>query len=71
MTNQDNITRMIKKQFVYTTSNNENLRMYQLRGVERTTSQFAVCKVVDVSHDSETGDEEIFRTLYFSRIQAF
>jgi len=69
MTNQDNITRLIKKQFVYTTSNNGNLRMYQLRGVEHSTKDFAVCKVVDVSHDSKTGDEEIFRTLYFSRIE--
>ena len=69
MTNQDNITRLIKKQFVYTTSNNENLRMYQLRGVERSTKEFAVCKVVDVSHDSKTGKKQIFRTLHFSRIQ--
>jgi hypothetical protein len=45
--------------------------MYQLRGVESSTKEFAVCKVVDVSHDSKTGDEEIFRTLYFSRIQSF
>ena len=69
MTNQDNITRLIKKQFVYTTSNNENLRMYQLRGVERSTKEFAVCKVVDVSHDSKTGKKQIFRTLHFSRIK--
>jgi hypothetical protein len=69
MTNQDNITRLIKKQFTYTTSNNENLRMYQLRGVERSTKEFAVCKVVDVSHDSKTGKKQIFRTLHFSRIQ--
>jgi|TARA_R110000744_G_C18902687_1_gene509476 hypothetical protein len=69
MTNQDNITRLIKKQFTYTTSNNENLRMYQLRGVERSTKEFAVCKVVDVSHDSKTGKKQIFRTLHFSRIK--
>ena len=69
MTNQDNITRLINKQFVYTTSNNGNLRMYQLRGVERSTSEFAVCKLIDKSHDSENRDKEVFRTLYFSRIK--
>jgi hypothetical protein len=69
MTNQDNITRLINKQFVYTTSNNGNLRMYQLRGVERSTKEFAVCKVIDKSHDSESGNKEVFRTLYFSRIE--
>jgi len=69
MTNQDNITRLIGKQFVYYTANNGNARMYILRGVERMTNEFAVCKVVDVSHDSKTGKKQVFKTLHFERIE--
>ena len=68
-TNQDNINRLINKQFVYYTKKNRNARMFLLRVVDRTTSKYAVCKVVDKSHDSETGDEQVFKTLHYERIE--
>ena len=42
--------------------------MYILRGIERMTNEFAVCKVVDKSHDSKTGNKQVFKTLRFGRI---
>ena len=42
--------------------------MYILRGIERMTNEFAVCKVVDKSHDSKTGNKQVFKTLHFGRI---
>jgi len=68
MTNQDNITSLIGKQFVYYTSNNGNARMYILKSIDRIGDGFAVCKVVDKSHDSKTGNKQVFKTLRFGRI---
>jgi hypothetical protein len=69
MTNEHNINDLIGKQFVYYTANNGNPRMYILRGIERMTNEFAVCKVVDKSHDSKTGNKQVFKTLHFGRIE--
>jgi hypothetical protein len=68
-TNKDNITALTNKQFAYTTSNNGNLRMYVLKGVERIGDGFAVVKVLDKSHDSETGNKQIFKTVRFANIE--
>ena len=65
MTNQDNITSLTGKQFVYYTSNNGNARMYILKSIDRIGDGFAVCKVVDKSHDSKTGNKQVFKTLRF------
>ena len=67
-TNKDNITALTNKQFVYTTSNNGNLRMYVLKGVERIGEGFAVVKVLDKSHDSKTGNKQVFKTIRFANI---
>jgi len=66
---KDNIADFLNKQFVYTTSNNGNLRMYVLKGVERIGDGFAVVKVLDKSHDSETGNKQIFKTVRFANIE--
>jgi hypothetical protein len=68
-TNKDNITALTNKQFVYTTSNNGNLRMYVLKGVERIGDGFAVVKVLDKSHDSKTGNKQVFKTVRFANIE--
>ncbi len=68
-TNKDNITALTNKQFVYTTSNNGNLRMYVLKGVERIGEGFAVVKVLDKSHDSKTGNKQVFKTVRFANIE--
>ena len=68
MINQDNITSLTGKQFVYYTSNNGNARMYILKSIDRIGDGFAVCKVVDKSHDSKTGNKQVFKTLRFGRI---
>jgi hypothetical protein len=68
-TSKDNITALTNKQFVYTTSNNGNLRMYVLKGVERIGDGFAVVKVLDKSPDSETGNKQIFKTVRFANIE--
>jgi len=69
MTNQDNITSLTGKQFVYYTSNNGNARMYILKSIDRIGDGFAVCKVVDKSHDSKTGNKQVFKTLRFDSIE--
>jgi hypothetical protein len=68
-TNKDNITALTNKQFAYTTSNNGNLRMYVLKGVERIGDGFAVVKVLDKSHDSKTGNKQVFKTVRFANIE--
>ena len=68
-TNKDNITALTNKQFVYTTSNNGNLRMYVLKKIERIGDGFAVVKVLDKSHDSETGNKQVFKTVRFANIE--
>ncbi len=68
-TSKDNITALTNKQFVYTTSNNGNLRMYVLKGVERIGEGFAVVKVLDKSHDSKTGNKQVFKTVRFANIE--
>ena len=67
-TNKDNIANLINKQFTYTTSNNGNLRMYVLKKIERIGDGFAVAKVLDASHDSETGNKQVFKTIRFANI---
>ena len=69
MINQDNITSLTGKQFVYYTSNNGNARMYTLKSIDRIGDGFAVCKVVDKSHDSKTGNKQVFKTLRFESIE--
>ena len=68
-TSKDNITALTNKQFAYTTSNNGNLRMYVLKGVERIGDGFAVVKVLDKSHDSKTGNKQVFKTVRFANIE--
>lgn len=68
MITKESIASLTGKQFVYYTANNGNPRMYILRGIERMTNEFAVCKVVDKSHDSKTGNKQVFKTLHFGRI---
>ena len=68
MITKESITSLTGKQFVYYTANNSNPRMYILRGIERMTNEFAVCKVVDKSHDSKTGNKQVYKTLHFGRI---
>jgi hypothetical protein len=43
--------------------------MYVLKGVERIGDGFAVVKVLDKSHDSETGNKQIFKTVRFANIE--
>jgi len=69
MFNKDNITNLTNKQFTYTTSKNGNLRMYVLKKIERIGDGFAVAKVLDKSHDSETGNKQIFKTIRFANIE--
>ena len=66
--NQDIISSLTGKLFVYYTSNNGNARMYILKSIDRICDGFAVCKVVDKSHDSKTGNKQVFKTLRFGRI---
>jgi hypothetical protein len=68
-TDKDNITALINKQFVYKTSNNGNLRMYVLKKIERIGDGFAVVKLLDKSHDSETGNKQVFKTVRFANIE--
>ena len=68
-TDKDNITAIINKQFVYKTSNNGNLRMYVLKKIERIGDGFAVVKLLDKSHDSETGNKQVFKTVRFANIE--
>ena len=69
MINQDTISSLTNKQFVYTTQNNGNLRMYILKSIDRIGDGFAVCKVIDASHDSETDEKQVWKTLSFDRIE--
>ena len=69
MFNKDNITSLVNKQFTYTTSNSGNLRMYILKGIKRIGDGFAVCKVIDISHDSKTGKKHVPKTLRFHSIE--
>ena len=69
MINQDTITSLTNKQFVYHTSNNQNMRMYLLKSIDRIGDGFAVCKVIDKSHDSETGNKQVWKTLRFHSIE--
>jgi len=70
ITTQDNIASLINKQFTYTTSNNGNLRMYVLKSIDRIGDGFAVCKVIDASHDSETDEKQVWKTLRFDGISS-
>jgi hypothetical protein len=70
-TNKDNITALTNKQFVYTTSNNGNLRLYVLKGVERIGDGFAVVKVLDKSHDRKIIKKTLKRGLTRPIIQLY
>jgi hypothetical protein len=42
--------------------------MYVLKKIERIGDGFAVAKVLDASHDSETGNKQVFKTIRFANI---
>ena len=69
MITKDNITSLTNKKFTYYTSNSQNVRMYILKSVDRIGDGFAVCKVVDKSHDSKTGNNQVWKTVRFHSIE--
>ena len=69
MITKDNIASLTNKKFTYYTSNNQNVRMYILKSVDRIGDGFAVCKVVDKSHDSKTGNKQVWKTVRFHSIE--
>ncbi len=69
MITKDNITSLTNKQFTYHTSNNQNVRMYILKSIDRIGDGFAVCKVIDKSHDSKTGNKHVWKTVRFHSIE--
>ena len=66
---KDNIASLTNKQFTYHTSNNQNVRMYILKSIDRIGDGFAVCKVIDKSHDSKTGSKHVWKTVRFHSIE--
>ena len=73
MTNQDNITSLTGKQFVYYTSNNGNARMYILKSIDRIGDWFAVCQVVDKTKGDNgkrlKTNKVVWKTLRFDSIE--
>ena len=73
MTNQDNITSLTGKQFVYYTSNNGNARMYILKSIDRIGDGFAVCQVVDKTKGDNgkrlKTNKVVWKTLRFDSIE--
>lgn len=64
MTNHERLTSLIGKPFSYASSSSETLRHFKLRGIERTTDTFAICKVDDLDNFKKG----IFRTIRFENI---
>lgn len=64
MSNQERLTNLIGKPFSYASSSSETLRHFKLRGIERITDTFAICKVDDLDNFKNG----IFRTIRFENV---
>jgi hypothetical protein len=66
--NRDNIADFLNTDVFYKTIKNGNIRKYTLKSIDREEDEYSTLKVIDISDDSKTGDEELMRSLRYANI---
>ena len=69
MTNEHNINDLIGKQITYRTAKSGNEMKYVIKKIDRTGDWFAICKVIDKSDGSKTGNKQVWKTVHFVGIE--
>ena len=70
ITNSFNVVNLINKHVTYTTFKSGNTCKYIPKSIDRIGDAFVVCKVIDKSDHSKTGQKQVWKTMRFDGISS-